>query len=170
MRHLIPLFFISVLSACTTVEPIKPNAPIASSVESAVVKKPKVELSASDSSLSNYLRDYLSKNISDRAQNSRSLIDRSGIESNGRLPSTSLFQSLGYRMRDAFVAMPPELNSRNFKDAEGDLYPKLIHDLEKTWALLDSTRARLKSQGGLEAGREDWEVAVARRNLILDRR
>ena len=154
MRYLIFLLFASFLfSACATT----------TKAADAVSK-----VSNNNSSLSKYLRDYLSQNLEDRAKSSRGLIDRSAIESNGRLPSTSLFQSLGYRMRDAFVAIPPELNTRNFKDVESDLYPKLIHDLERTWALLDTTRARLKSQGGLETGRQDWEVSVSRRNLILE--
>ena len=164
MRHLILLLPVIFISACATVDTPVTTTPVTQTPE----VEPIYEVDDSASSLARYLRDYLAKNIGDRARTSRSLIDRSGIESNGRLPSTSLFQSLGYRMRDAFVAMPPEMNSRNFADAESDLHPKLIHDLERTWALLDTTRARLKSQGGLEAGRQGWEVAVTRRNLALE--
>lgn len=171
MRYLIILFLCSSLSACATVE--KNAISIDSdAAQTAVVDVESKAISQSElepqSSLSRYLREYLAQNIGHRARTSRSLIDRSGIEGNGRLPSKSLFQSLGYRLRDAFVAMPPELSSRNFQDAESTLYPKLIEDLETTWALLDTTRARLTSEGGLEAGRQDWEVAVTRRNLLLE--
>jgi len=164
------------LSACTTVnETVTTSEPVVSeSVNQQALsqQQPPTVVSQSElqnqSSLSRYLRDYLAKNIGHRARTSRSLIDRSNIEGNGRLPSKSLFQSLGYRVRDAFVAVPPELSSRKFRNPETTLYARLITDLETTWALLDSTRARLKSKGGLEAGRQDWEVAVTRRNLLLE--
>ena len=168
MRKITLLFLSIGLSACASVEP--PLAtPVAQGSEP-VPQQPVISQNELEghSSLSRYLREYLASNIGHRARTSRNLIDRSGIEGNGRLPSKSLFQSLGYRLRDSFVAMPPELSSRNFRDAQSTLYPKQIESLETTWALLDTTLARLTSTGGLEAGRQDWEVAVTRRNLLLE--
>lgn len=115
-----------------------------------------------------YLKDYLAKNIHPRSIASRNLIDRSDIESKGRLPSKALYQSLGYRVRDAFVVLPPELSTRSIINPEDILLAQVIQDSETTWALLDTTKERLKSKGGLEEGRKDWEVSIIRRNLLSE--
>lgn len=166
MRHIkiIVLFFF--LTACASVEETRQPA---LTLEPENIETPVVKQSDGASEFAAYLRDYVAKNIGDRARTSRTLIDRSAIEHNGRLPSKSLFQSLGYRVRDSFVAMPPQLNSVISDDASiNHSAAQLIQRLETTWALLDSTRARLQSLGGLAAGRQDWEVAVVRRNLLLE--
>jgi len=171
MCRLTPLIRMSVLclfvSACATVDT---PSNVASNETNVAQITPNNTVSDTEdtSSLAFYLRTYLAKNISERSRASRGLIDRSGIETNGRLPSKALFQSLGYRMRDSFIAMPPEIGSRTFHSDGRNLFPKLIQNLEATWALLDSTQARLQSKGGLEAGRQDWEVEVVRRNLLLE--
>lgn len=166
MRHLIIIMLSGVLSACASTKTADVIAPASNDVP--VESLSSVSQSDGITALSRYLRQYVAKNIGDRARTSRNLIDRSGIEGNARLPSKSLFQSLGYRVRDPFVAMPPELDTRSFQNAENALHSKLIQDLETTWALLDSTRARLTSRGGLETNRQDWEVGVVRRNLLLE--
>jgi len=165
MRHLILVTVSFLLTACASVNP-----PLSEQSSGDVTSKPDSfnDVAESGSAFSIYLRDYLDKNINPRVRTSRSLIDRSNLESNGRLPSKSLFQSLGYRVRDSLVAMPPELSSRIYKSPEELLNAKLIQDVETVWALLDTTQARLNSSGGLEKGRQDWEVPITRRNLLLD--
>lgn len=167
MQHFKVIVLSCFLTACAT-GGVSPNVQRTKTAETIVEEKSTVKSSDDISVFAAYLRNYVAINIGDRARTSRSLIDRSGIEGNGRLPSKSLFQSLGYRVRDAYVSMPPELLSRPFKSIENSLYGDQVQSLETTWALLDSTQARLQSEGGLEVGRQDWEVAIVRRNLLLE--
>lgn len=162
MRHLSLIIISALLTACASIE----NPTTNSAVPDGRITS---DVSNNEGSIfSQYLRDYLAKNINPRIRVSRNFIDRSSIESNGRLPSKALFQSLGYRVRDSFVTVPPELSSRSFKNPEKLLLAKLIQDTETTWALLDSTQARLNSFDGLNKGHPSWEVGVIRRNLLLE--
>jgi len=164
MRHLSLIVLSFALTACSTLG-IGGNSDETDS--SVFIPTPK-KIEYSGTLFAKYLKDYVAKNITPRSRTSRSLIDRSGIEGNGRLPSKALYQSLGYRVRDAFVALPPELSTRGIRDPEATLLAQLIQDSEITLALLDTTRGRLKSTGGLEEGRQDWEVAITRRNLLSE--
>ena len=163
MRHLSLIFLSFLLTACASTSD---KGAVNQSDGSVFREVKKVEYKGTV--FAKYLKDYLAKNLNPRSITSRNLIDRSGIESNGRLPSKALFQSLGYRVRDAFVALPPELSTRGIENPEAWLFTKEIQSMETTLALLDTTKARLKSEGGLEAGRQDWEVAITRRNLLLE--
>jgi len=161
------------LTACTSVDKTA-SVPSDITAENSVAneipfQEPQAQIKQSDnvSEFALYLRQYIAKNLGDRARASRRLINRSGIEQNGRLPSKSLYQSLGYRMRDSFVALPPELSSRPFSSLDNTLHGKLIEDLEIIWALLDTTNARLNSNQVLNQ-KSNWEVAITRRNLILE--
>ena len=164
MRHLSLIILSFSLTACSSLGGDNSAAPEGASV---FFNTPK-EIEYSGTLFSQYLKSYLAKNINPRSNTSRALIDRSGIESNGRLPSKALYQSLGYRVRDAFVALPPELSTRGISNPEATLLGQLIQDTETTWALLDTTKERLKSKGGLEQGRKDWEVSITRRNLLSE--
>ena len=164
MRHLSLIILSFSLTACSSLGGDNSAVPEGTSVFLNTPKK----IEYSGTLFSQYLKSYLAKNINPRSNTSRALIDRSGIESNGRLPSKALYQSLGYRVRDAFVALPPELSTRGISNPEATLLGQLIQDTETTWALLDTTKERLKSKGGLEQGRKDWEVSITRRNLLSE--
>lgn len=164
MRHLSLIILSFLLTACSS---LGGNNSVGTESSSVFLNTPK-KVEYSGTLFSQYLKGYLAKNINPRSDTSRGLIDRSGIEANGRLPSKALYQSLGYRVRDAFVALPPELSTRSISSPEDILLGQLIQDTEVTWALLDTTKERLKSKGGLEKGRKDWEVSITRRNLLSE--
>ena len=115
-----------------------------------------------------FLSNYLGQNLLDRTDISRRLIDRAELEEFGRFPSKSLYKSLGYRLRHSFVAMPPPLQSKPYASNEDVLRSKELEDLELTWAMLDSTLFRLRSEGIGRNQDEDWAIAVTRKNLLQE--
>lgn len=115
-----------------------------------------------------FLSNYLAQNLLDRTDISRRLIDRAELEKYGRLPSKSLYKSLGYRLRKSFVAMPPPLESKPFTSNDDALNSAVLEDLELSWALLDSTLMRLQSAGLGRNASNDWAIALTRKNLLQE--
>ncbi|MGH1427713.1 MAG: SPOR domain-containing protein [Arenicella sp.] len=112
--------------------------------------------------LSDFVVDVMQKNTKLRVQNSQNLFQKIVRKPNvGQLPS-AMYKSLGYQTRAPFIAMPPELSTRLYQeDGNHLLNVRVLHELQKNWALLDSTRARI-----LHA--DNWQETIVKQNVALD--
>lgn len=112
--------------------------------------------------LQQFTDDFIQKNTALRVKNSQSLFEKSVRKPKKGLLPESMFKSLGYRLRDPFIALPPELSTHLYQ-LEGDenLYFEALHDLEKIWALLRSTHARA-------TGADTWVNELVNENVVLD--
>lgn len=112
--------------------------------------------------LQNFTDDFIQKNSILRIKNSQSMFDKSVRKPKRGLLPEAVFKSLGYRLRDPFIVLPPELSTHLYRSGDNQtLYFEELHDLEKIWALLSSTRARV-------IGEDSWVSKQVNRNVVLD--
>ena len=111
--------------------------------------------------LKRFVRTYKKQSADLRLRNAKNQLGNASNQLNERILNKSLYRSLGYQTRDPFVAMPPELTSRLYKSDQSLLQAKLIENMEYSWALLDSTRARVTKGSS-------WLRSVIDRNIIFD--
>ena len=94
--------------------------------------------------LEKFIELVLLKNIELRKKNSQKLFEKLVINKETNLLPIEVYKSLGFRLRDPFLVQPSEISTRLYTVAEDSkLYFQELLDLEKTWALLSTTRSRV---------------------------
>ena len=102
-------------------------------------QKPKLD------NLTKFINLNLQKNHQIKTGNINRLIKRSGLNNSSFLPSQSVYQALGYQLRDPFIDLPPTLNTLPYLDENSDFHLQEIFDIEVILALLQTTLARVKA-------------------------
>ena len=104
----------------------------------------------------------MQKNTLLRSENSQKLFSKLVKKTDTGLLPEAVYKSLGYRLRDPFISQVPETSTRLYQVSENaDLYFQILHDLEKTWALLSTTKERIVDPEG-------WFDSLVQQNIALD--
>ena len=112
--------------------------------------------------LLDYINAYISENVEIRSRNAGILISNTLHSQETDLPYAAIYKALGYQNRNNSILMPPELSGRRFSVQGKFLNLELLTRLEETWALLDSSHARLTHQN------DSWVEPVVQKNLVLN--
>ena len=115
-----------------------------------------------ETDLTVFINTFLQKNTLLRSENSQKLFSKLVKKTDTGLLPEAVYKSLGYRLRDPFISQVPETSTRLYQVSENaDLYFQILHDLEKTWALLSTTKERIVDPEG-------WFDSLVQQNIALD--
>ena len=109
-----------------------------------------------------FIDTVLQKNELLRSENSQKLFSKLVKKTETGLLPKAVYKSLGYRLREPFISQVPETSTRLYQASENtDLYFQVLHDLEKAWALLHTTKERIVDPEG-------WFDSLVQQNIALD--